>query len=206
MAMTAWSANVSSSVDLLLGERATSCRDMTITPIERHPREHRHVSAGAVALAGLTWEAGIAIAYSRIEPSRPGSWIGPTLGTTSRRATVDASVSEAAMSLQRTLATRPSVAVARPRRHDVVAVATRKMRRIIGVAQPRGVLDEVSSTGWRSIGERAMTLSTSAVAVCCSSASVSSGRLRCSSSSNRRAFSIAITAWSANVSSRAICS
>ena len=41
-------------------------------------------------------------------------------------------------------------------------------------------------------------------AVCCSSASLSS-RLRRSSSSNRRAFSMAMTAWSANVSSSAIC-
>ena len=36
----------------------------------------------------------------------------------------------------------------------------------------------VSSTGCRSNGERLMTLSTSAVAVCCSSASLSS-RVRC---------------------------
>ena len=42
-----------------------------------------------------------------------------------------------------------------------------------------------------------MTCSTSAVAVCCSSAS------RCSVSS--RAFSIAITAWAAKFSSSAIC-
>ena len=49
-----------------------------------------------------------------------------------------------------------------------------------------------------------MTRRISAVAVCCSSASVSS-RLRASSSVNSRAFSIAITAWSAKVWSSAIC-
>ncbi len=45
--------------------------------------------------------------------------------------------------------------------------------------------------------------STSAVAVCCSSAIVSSW-LRASSSVKRRTFSIAITAWSANVRSSSI--
>ena len=58
-----------------------------------------------------------------------------------------------------------------------------------------------SSTGWRSVGELEMTRRISPVAVCCSSASVSS-RLRACSSANSRAFSIAITAWSAKVSSK----
>ena len=49
-----------------------------------------------------------------------------------------------------------------------------------------------------------MTWSTSDVAVCCSSNSVSS-RVRCCSASNSRAFSIAITAWSAKVSASSIC-
>ena len=44
----------------------------------------------------------------------------------------------------------------------------------------------------------------SAVAVCCSSASVSS-RFRASSSVNSRTFSMAITAWAAKVSASAIC-
>ncbi len=44
----------------------------------------------------------------------------------------------------------------------------------------------------------------SAVAVCCSRVSVRA-RLRTSSSWNRRTFSIAITAWSAKVSSSLIC-
>jgi len=55
----------------------------------------------------------------------------------------------------------------------------------------------VSKTGCRSNAERLMTLSTSAVAVCCASASVVSLK--------RRVFSIAITAWSAKVWSSAIC-
>ena len=49
-----------------------------------------------------------------------------------------------------------------------------------------------------------MTCSTSEVAVCCSSDSVSSC-VRCCSASNKRAFSIAITAWSANVVTSSIC-
>src|SRR6516165_3130221 len=55
----------------------------------------------------------------------------------------------------------------------------------------------VSKTGCKSNAERLMTLSTSAVAVCCASASVVSLK--------RRVFSIAITAWSAKVWSSAIC-
>ena len=53
-----------------------------------------------------------------------------------------------------------------------------------------------SNTGLASATELLITCSTSAVAVCCSSASLVS--------LNRRTFSIAITAWSANVSSSAI--
>ena len=46
-----------------------------------------------------------------------------------------------------------------------------------------------------------MTPRTSEVAVCCSSASVSS-RVRACTSSNSRVFSMAMTAWSAKVSTR----
>ena len=49
-----------------------------------------------------------------------------------------------------------------------------------------------------------MTWSTSEVAVCCSNDSVSS-RVRCCSASNSRVFSIATTAWSANVVNNAMC-
>jgi len=54
-----------------------------------------------------------------------------------------------------------------------------------------------SKTGWSSPGEELMTCNTSAVAVCCSSDS--------RSSVNSLAFSIAITAWSANVRTNLIC-
>ena len=56
----------------------------------------------------------------------------------------------------------------------------------------------VSNTGWRSKVDRPITLSSSLVAVCCSSATRSS-LLRASSSVNRRTFSMAMTAWSAKV-------
>ena len=59
-------------------------------------------------------------------------------------------------------------------------------------------------TGCNSPGELEMTCSTSAVAVCCSNAWVNS-RVRACTSSNRRAFSIAITAWSANVITSSTC-
>ena len=54
------------------------------------------------------------------------------------------------------------------------------------------------STVCRSKVERLMTLSTSAVAVCCCSDSRRSS-VRARTSSNSRTFSIAITAWSAKV-------
>ena len=59
-------------------------------------------------------------------------------------------------------------------------------------------------TGSSSPGELEMTLSTSDVAVCCSSDSESS---RCGLvlRSNSRTFSMAITAWSAKVVTNSIC-
>src|SRR6516165_1353739 len=59
-------------------------------------------------------------------------------------------------------------------------------------------------TGSSSPGELEMAWRTSDVAVCRSSASESS-RVRCCSASNSRTFSIAITAWSAKVSTSSIC-
>jgi len=62
----------------------------------------------------------------------------------------------------------------------------------------------VWNTGSSSPGELLMTPSTSEVAVCCSSDSLSS-RLRACTSSNERTFSIAMTAWSAKVLRSLIC-
>ena len=74
---------------------------------------------------------------------------------------------------------------------------------LLGVAQPRGVLGDGIEDGPELGGDEAMALRMSAVAVCRSSALLSAA-LRCSSCSNRRAFSMAITAWSAKVSARAM--
>ena len=100
-----------------------------------------------------------------------------------------------------------SSAASLARRGDVGRLAERRTMRRPLASQSRAALSAmVSSTDWRSVGGEAMTRSTSAVAVCCSSASVTSRLLAClPSSSNSRAFSMAMTAWSANVSSRAIC-
>src|SRR5262249_47202786 len=62
----------------------------------------------------------------------------------------------------------------------------------------------LSNTGCKLPVVVLMTLSTSDVAVCCSSASDTS-RVRACTSSNSRTFSIAITAWSAKVVTRSIC-
>ena len=88
-----------------------------------------------------------------------------------------------------------------PRRS--VAVRQRDQR----ACRPRKaapLLDDRIEHRLEIVGERLMTFSTSLVAVCCSSASVSS-RVRACTSSNRRAFSMAMTAWSAKVSTSAIC-
>ena len=60
------------------------------------------------------------------------------------------------------------------------------------------------NTGSSSPGELEMTLSTSEVAVCCSSDSVRSS-VRWRTSSNSRTFSMAITAWSAKFVTSSIC-
>jgi hypothetical protein len=60
------------------------------------------------------------------------------------------------------------------------------------------------NTGSSSLGELDMTRRTSEVAVCRSKASESSA-VRARTSSNSRAFSMAITAWSANVVTSSIC-
>ena len=62
----------------------------------------------------------------------------------------------------------------------------------------------VCSTDLRSKAERLMILRTPAVAVCCCNDSLKSS-VRFFTSSNSRAFSIAITAWSAKVVSSSIC-
>ncbi len=62
----------------------------------------------------------------------------------------------------------------------------------------------VSNTGCTSVGDWLITRRISLVAVCRSSASVRS-RFRTSSSLNSRTFSIAITAWSANVATSSTC-
>ena len=64
------------------------------------------------------------------------------------------------------------------------------------VEQALAAVEDLSNTGCVSASELLITCSTSAVAVCCSSASLVS--------LNRRAFWIAITAWSAKVRSRPI--
>ena len=90
-------------------------------------------------------------------------------------------------------------------RHRTIPSFEAQHRGVVGArtAAPRSRA-MVSNTGWRSVGELEMTRRISPVAVCCSSASVSS-RLRVCSSVNRRTFSMAMTAWSAKVWSSAIC-
>ena len=81
---------------------------------------------------------------------------------------------------------------------------TRKMLASVAPHSLAAFSATASRTGWRSVGELEMTRRISLVAVCCSRASVRSAFRACSSASSR-AFSMAMTAWSAKVSSRATC-
>ena len=74
----------------------------------------------------------------------------------------------------------------------------------VATAESDGAATIASNTGWTSVCERLMTRRMSLVAVCVSSAVVSS-RLLAWSSVKRRTFSMAITAWSAKVLSSSIC-
>ena len=74
---------------------------------------------------------------------------------------------------------------------------TLEQPRMIGLAEPRRDSTSVSSTVCRSNVERLMTLSTSAVAVCCCSDS--------RSSLSRRVFSMAMTACAAKFVTSSIC-
>ena len=78
------------------------------------------------------------------------------------------------------------------------------MSDVIRLAEPAGGFDNRVEDRLDVRGERLMTLSTSLVAVWYSSDSCSS-RVRACTSSNRRTFSIAITAWSAKVVTSSIC-
>ena len=83
-----------------------------------------------------------------------------------------------------------------PSRRKIVAVNASQRR-------PDGIGESVEHR-LELVGERLMTLSTSLVAVWYSSDSCSS-RVRACTSSKRRTFSMAITAWSAKVSTSSIC-
>ena len=91
---------------------------------------------------------------------------------------------------------RPRLAGAAPSKRKINARSASHSRTAFSAS--------VSKTGWRSKVDRPITLSSSLVAVCCSSATRSS-LLRASSSVNRRTFSMAMTAWSAKVFRSSTC-
>ena len=93
----------------------------------------------------------------------------------------------------------------RSMRRNAEASPSRSIRRAeLSLAHPHRLLEHRLEHRLELAGERQMTLSTSAVAVCCCSDSVSS-RVRACSSSNSRVFSIAMTAWSAKLVTSSIC-
>jgi hypothetical protein len=198
IAITAWSANVSRSAICLAEKGWTSGpRVMMMTPSGVPSRSR-----------------GVATAVRTREP------VCLTRATdTGNSASVSAAMTSATWIVCRSITTRPPrmsrltgtrSPIASDRRSGPCSATTRRWspstREIIESVAPhtRAAFSAmVFRTGCRSVGELAMTRKISAVAVCCSKVSVRS-RLRCSSSLNRRTFSMAMSAWVAKVWSRAI--
>ena len=191
IAITAWSAKVLQQRELLVAERAAAaggrrrsrrCRGLPTSSARRRPKSwsdrvrRRSRTAGCAASASRTCRRLCTVRRSRI--AWPVIVLAERLRETSR-----------AMRVERRAAPRaPAWTVA------VVAAPGRSPS--CSVANRRWQLSRIfSNTGAVSATELLMTCSTSAVAVCCSSASFVS--------LNRRTFSIAITAWRAKVCSSA---
>ena len=193
IAITAWSAKVCSSALLLVVERRAAPRgrpgSSRCPALPQHRRDRHRV--------------GLADLHARSRRSAVGH-VGVVAARrrtcTSRRSRIACSVTVPASGTGKIAAhaldrARRRAADARQR----AAAPGRRPGRCISwsPANRRSQLARIlSNTGAVSATELLITCSTSAVAVCCSSASLVS--------LNRRAFSIAITAWSAKVCSRAI--
>ena len=187
IAITAWSAKVSMRAIWLSVNARTSCRKMRITPSSSPARSMgiaRVVRLGSISRArsvysGSAWTSRMWTVRRSRAARALALWRPGAMGLSSRKVRS----SGATFWTATTRSTRPSkrVITARFASHSRIACSAR-----------------VSNTGCRSKVERPITLSSSLVAVCCSSATRSSP-LRSSSSLNRRTFSIAMTAWSAKV-------
>ena len=185
IAMTAWSAKVCSQGDLLVREGPHLARRTLIAPIGVPSR-----SIGAArTVRGGTPPPRVRATVSGNPPRRvPGQtsvWIAgrgapraQPPGRGRRQDSADRRPAGGSHGLPPPRSDR--------RRGERSTAADRP-------AQPHRALGHDACTGWRSVGELEITRRISAVAVCCSSASVSS-RFLASSSWNSRTFSIAITA------------
>ena len=183
IAITAWSAKVFEQRDLLVARTASAgWRSTAIEPMPRPSHSIGAHSDRAVAdqLDARCAPTGGASASAAVS----GMWIA-------RRSPM----TRAVIVCQAAWETCAAMASSADPRHAPACTwpssSTRKMPSC-SVANRCWPLSRIlSNTGAVSATELLMTCSTSAVAVCCSSASLVS--------LNRRAFWIAITAWSANV-------
>ena len=158
MAITAWSAKVLSELDLPVGKRARPCVARGLTPTARHRaatgRQHR-----CGGRAGDAWRSG----YSRLRiGSIVRTWI---VRCSSESAAGDVHAVRSAPSRMRR---RSCIDFESPMVRDHVGrrSPSRETRCSISLSQSRAAVSAMaSSTGWRSIGERLMTSSTSLVAV-----------------------------------------
>ena len=166
MAMTAWAAKVSRSAICRSVNGRPRSRRSEIAPIgvalaEQRDAEDRCGSRRCRACALL----------SGTRPAQPGC-----------RATWTVRRSSTARPVAGPRSSGTEYAPTRPARIGTV-MATRRSRspssgrcRSVALAQPGGARAMASKTGWTSVGELEMTRRISAVAVCCSSASVSGAR------------------------------
>ena len=194
MAMTAWSAKVSRSCDLLVGEGArppASDQDRAESHAFTQQRGGQRRAVMDLSLRGLRdWILRVRFRRQVVNVDGPP---------------IDDRASGHRPAVDRLAAWWAARRSGRERRDQQDGLVLYLEDVGVGRATQRGrILDDRVEDRLESVGELEITRRISAVAVCCSRASVRSAFLACSSVSNR-AFSMAMAAWSAKVVTSSTC-
>ena len=201
MAMTAWRGEVRDQLDLLVGEwphllAIDGDRADQLVLLEHRDDEDR-AGAGEIDRATSRW-----IAFKIWRHGSDVSRCAPPASSCDYAPGALSGWLETARSRARTRRSCRRYVVHRSNREN--APRRRGQYAELGLAEPRRILQHGVEHRLQLAGRARDDLSTSEVAVCCSSDSLSS-RVRACTSSNSRTFSIAITAWSAKVVTSSIC-
>ena len=201
MAMTAWSANVSSSAISLLGERAR------LRTRDRRSRRSASPSRSSGTASWCAWPTSLTARCSRILGS--ARRCGRSSGCGSVRRSRIARPADPSPTASRQRHRESSSRLIGPCRAATTQLVAFDATRCTALRRARRAATALStmasSTGCRSVGEDGDDAQDLGQWPSAAPAPRSARALRCSSSSNSRAFSMAMTAWSANVSSSAIC-